>query len=61
MGITTARVRIENLTDASRGFDDDFIVDTGAVLSFAPADRLAAIGVQARASGQSSASRASSA
>ncbi len=45
MGITSARVRITNLTDPARFFEDDFIVDTGAVLSFAPASKLAAIGV----------------
>ena len=45
MGITTVRVRVANLQYPSRFFEDDFIVDTGAVLSFAPADRLAAIGI----------------
>lgn len=45
MGIAVVRVRLTNLADAARWFDDDFVVDTGAVVSFAPADKLRAIGI----------------
>lgn len=45
MGISYARVRVANLVDPSRGFDDDFLVDTGSLYSFAPKQQLAAIGV----------------
>ena len=45
MGITTATVRLLNLQDPGRSFEREFIVDTGGVLSFAPASELSAIGV----------------
>ncbi|MBI4703486.1 MAG: Retroviral aspartyl protease [Deltaproteobacteria bacterium] len=45
MGIATARVRISNLADPARSFEDEFIVDTGAVVSFAPTAKLESIGV----------------
>jgi hypothetical protein len=41
------RVTIANPTDARRSFQDDFWVDTGAVYSFVPEDRLEAIGIDA--------------
>src|SRR5436305_4910650 len=39
------RVRVANPADASRFFEDDFWVDTGPLYSFAPEDRLEAIGI----------------
>ncbi|MEK6606371.1 MAG: aspartyl protease [Myxococcota bacterium] len=47
MGITMATARLSNLQDPARLFEQEFVVDTGAVSSFAPADKLAAIGVTA--------------
>ena len=38
-------MRVSNLGDPAKSFEDDFIVDTGAVISFAPAAKLHAIGV----------------
>ncbi|TMB39489.1 MAG: hypothetical protein E6J55_22795 [Deltaproteobacteria bacterium] len=39
------RVRVTNPSDASRFFEDEFWVDTGAVYSFVPEDRLEGIGI----------------
>ncbi len=41
----TVRVRVANPTDPERFFEEDFWVDTGALYSFIPEDRLAAIGL----------------
>ena len=46
VGITSKRVTVSNLADPSQSFADDFVVDTGALFSFAPKDRLLAIGVR---------------
>jgi predicted aspartyl protease len=45
MGMFTVRVRVANPSAPDRFFDDDFWVDTGALYSFMPEDRLAAIGL----------------
>jgi len=45
MGMFKVRVKVANRDDAARSFEDDFLVDTGAVYSLVPADRLEAIGV----------------
>ena len=42
------KVRIANPQDAHRAFDESFWVDTGALYSFAPEDRLLAIGLTPR-------------
>lgn len=44
MGLTSTRVRIANLADPTRAFEDEFLIDTGALFSFAPAEKLLAIG-----------------
>src|SRR5262245_16026527 len=45
MGMFTVQVRVANPGDPARWFDEDFWVDTGALYSFVPEDRLAAIGL----------------
>ncbi len=40
------RVRVGNADDATRSFEEDFWVDTGALYSFVPEDRLDEIGVE---------------
>ena len=45
MGVFKVRVRVTNPSDASRFFEDEFWVDTGALYSFAPEDRLEGIGI----------------
>ena len=45
MGMFKVRVRVTNPSDASRFFEDEFWVDTGAVYSFVPEDRLEGIGI----------------
>ena len=45
MGMFKVRVRVTNPSDASRFFEDEFWVDTGALYSFAPEDRLEGIGI----------------
>lgn len=47
MGMFQVTVRVANPSDPSRSFDEKFWVDTGAVYSFVPEDRLDAIGVEA--------------
>ena len=39
------RVRVTNPSDASGFFEDEFWVDTGALYSFVPEDRLEGIGI----------------
>jgi predicted aspartyl protease len=46
MGMFKQRVTVRNMTLANRSFVDDFWVDTGALYSFVPEDRLVAIGVE---------------
>ena len=46
MGMLRKRVRVSNSTDAERSFEEEFWVDTGALYSFVPEDRLEAIGVE---------------
>jgi predicted aspartyl protease len=45
MGMFKVAVKVANPTDPSRFFEEEFWVDTGAIYSFAPEDRLEAIGV----------------
>lgn len=45
VGLTNVKAAICNATDSTRSFEQDFLVDTGSVFSFAPRDKLAAIGV----------------
>ena len=45
MGMFKVRVRVTNPSDASRFFEDEFWVDTGALYSFVPEDRLEGIGI----------------
>jgi predicted aspartyl protease len=46
MGMFKVHVRVLNPNDASRSFQEDFWVDTGAFYSFVPEDRLYAIGLE---------------
>jgi len=46
MGMFQVRVRVANPTDRSRFFEEDFWVDTGALYSLAPEERLRDIGIQ---------------
>jgi len=46
MGMFKVRVKVSNPGDASRSFDEDFWVDTGALYSFIPEDRLHEIGIR---------------
>jgi predicted aspartyl protease len=45
MGLTHVTVRVQNLTSED-SFTEDFLVDTGAWSSFAPASKLKRIGIQ---------------
>lgn len=45
MGLTHVRATVCNPADPEQSFEDSFLVDTGSLFSFAPRDRLAAIGV----------------
>ncbi len=47
MGMFKKKVKISNSKDSSRFFEDEFWVDTGALYSFIPEDRLKEIGVEA--------------
>ena len=38
-------MRVSNLADPGKAFEDDFLIDTGSLYSFAPRQRLLAIGV----------------
>ena len=44
-GMFKVRVRVTNPSDASGFFEDEFWVDTGALYSFVPEDRLEGIGI----------------
>jgi len=46
MGMLKKRVRVANSKQPERSFEDDFWVDTGALYSFVPEDRLTQIGVE---------------
>lgn len=46
MGMFKVRVKVSNPNDPGRSFEDMFWVDTGAIYSFVPRDRLDAIGVK---------------
>ena len=46
MGMFQIKVRVANPTDPGRSFEEDFWVDTGALYSFVPEDRLAEIGLK---------------
>lgn len=45
MGMFKVRVRVANPADAQRYFDEDLWVDTGALYTFVPEDRLEQIGL----------------
>jgi predicted aspartyl protease len=45
MGMFQVRVRVANPVDAKRFFEEKFWVDTGALYSYAPAQRLSEIGL----------------
>jgi len=47
MGMFQVRVKIANPRDPGRSFEEDFWVDTGAIYSLVPEDRLASIGLAA--------------
>ena len=46
MGMFKVRVTVQNPADSSRRFEEDFWVDTGALYSFVPEDRLHEIGLE---------------
>ena len=46
MGMFQVRVKIANPSNRERSFDENFWVDTGALYSFIPEDRLHAIGIE---------------
>ncbi len=46
MGMFKVKARVANPTDPKRYFEEDFWVDTGALHSFVPEDRLQAIGIE---------------
>ena len=46
MGMFQVRVKVTNPADPGRSFEEHFWVDSGALYSFVPEDRLAAIGLQ---------------
>jgi hypothetical protein len=43
MGMFQVRVKVSNSADPGRSFEEEFWVDTGALYSFVPEDRLVAI------------------
>jgi hypothetical protein len=45
-GLFKVRVRVGNPADAARAFEEDFWVDTAALYSFVPEDRLHEIGIE---------------
>jgi clan AA aspartic protease len=45
MGMFKVKVKIANPRDPARSFEEDFWVDTGALYSLVPEDRLASIGL----------------
>ena len=46
MGMFKVRVKVSNPSDPERSFEEDFWVDTGALYSFVPEDRLTEIGIR---------------
>lgn len=46
MGMFRKRVRVSNIKDPDRFFEEEFWVDTGALYSFVPEDYLERIGVE---------------
>jgi predicted aspartyl protease len=48
MGMFKVRIRVGNPAEPARFFEDDFWVDTGALYSFVPEDRLKEIGLAPR-------------
>ena len=52
MGMFQVRVKVTNPADADRSFEEDFRVDTGAVYTFVPEDRLREIGVEPLGTGE---------
>ena len=45
MGLTSIKAIVSNASDPERSFEHTFLIDTGSVLSFAPRDKLASIGI----------------
>jgi predicted aspartyl protease len=52
MGMFQVKVRVANTQDPARAFEDLFWVDTGALYSYVPEDRLFAIGLSPRGTRQ---------
>lgn len=48
MGITHVTVEVRNLTGRRKGFQGEFLVDTGAIHCMAPASKLKAAGIQSQ-------------
>ncbi len=46
MGLTRVTVTILNLTKSKKGYEDSFLVDTGAIDCMAPASKLIEAGIQ---------------
>ena len=46
MGMFKEKVRVADIRDSSRSFEEEFWVDTGALYSFVPEDYLERIGVE---------------
>lgn len=46
MGMFKVRVRVANPIEQARSFEEEFWVDTGALYSFVPEDRLHQIGIE---------------
>lgn len=46
MGMFKAKVKVSNVKEPSRSFEEEFWVDTGALYSFVPEDYLERIGVE---------------
>jgi len=46
MGMMKSRVKVVNSKDPKRSFEEEFWIDTGALYSFVPEDRLEGIGVE---------------
>ena len=51
MGVTHVTTRIRSLTGKGRGYEAEFLVDTGAIDCMAPANRLKAAGVKPEGTG----------
>jgi predicted aspartyl protease len=45
VGLSSVKAVVCNTADPARNFEHDFLIDTGSVFSFAPRDKLTAIGI----------------